>query len=212
MVVLKRTAVQCPDGSTGQGDDELPVVAGARIPVEETSSTFDEDRRDVSERTLGVLTTQRDLLPSGRSAEDDHTLEPERMRIGRFEVLRSLGEGAMSRVYLAHDPELDRRVAVKLYRATSPDDLLRRQREAQALARISHPSVVQIYETGAIGSRTFIVMEFVTGVTLTTWQADRPRALMELLAMYVAVGRGLVAAHAVGVVHRDFKPDSGLAV
>ncbi|MBL9107285.1 MAG: serine/threonine protein kinase [Myxococcales bacterium] len=207
--MLKRTVEQQPGGSTAHGvrPDEL-ASAGRRIGVHDPTTTLLQDGHDLSDRTLGMLKTQRDALPVHAAGEDERTLEPGATRVGRFIVVRPLGEGSMSRVYLAHDPELDRNVAVKVFRASGADDLLRRQREAHALARISHPNVVQIYESGNLDSRMFIVMEYVTGVTLTAWQTEQPRTLMELLAMYVAVGRGLVAAHAVGVVHRDFKPDN----
>lgn len=182
--------------------------------VGETSRLPGNDPARVDERTrLGILETQRDSIPREAATGGAPGEAAEPLRFGRFVALHFIGEGAMSRVYAAMDEELNRKVAVKLFRASSdPDDRLRGQREGQALARISHPNVVQIYETGILDARTFIVMEFIDGVTLTTWQTARKRSLQEVLAMYVAVGRGLVAAHSAGVVHRDFKPKSGPAV
>jgi len=132
-------------------------------------------------------------------------------RVGRFVVLDAIGHGAMATVYAAFDEELQRRIAVKLIHP-SPDleAHLAVQREAQTLARVSHPNVVQVHDAGMLGGQAFIAMEFIAGVTLTVWQQAQPRGLGELLAMYVQTGRGLVAAHAAGVVHRDFKPDNVL--
>lgn len=132
-------------------------------------------------------------------------------RLGRFVVLDAIGHGAMATVYAAFDEELQRKIAVKLIHP-SPDleDQLAVQREAQTLARVSHPNVVQVHDVGMLGGQAFIAMEYIAGVTLTVWQQAQPRGLGELLAMYVQTGRGLVAAHAAGVVHRDFKPDNVL--
>jgi hypothetical protein len=187
--------------------DEDPAPRSAAALPAVRRSPLDTGR--ISERVqIGVLDTQREAS----SVADTTEVAVESLRFGHFKALHMIGEGAMSRVYVALDEELDRKVAVKLFHPTSdPADRFRGQREAQALARISHPNVVQIYESGSLGAHTFIVMEFVEGVTLTTWQAEHPRSLQELLRMYIAVGRGLVAAHSAGVVHRDFKPESGLA-
>jgi tRNA A-37 threonylcarbamoyl transferase component Bud32 len=186
--------------------DEDPAPRSAVALPAVRRSPLDTGR--ISERVqIGVLDTQREAS----SVADTTEVAVESLRFGHFKALHMIGEGAMSRVYVALDEELDRKVAVKLFHPTSdPADRFRGQREAQALARISHPNVVQIYESGSLGAHTFIVMEFVEGVTLTTWQAEHPRSLQELLRMYIAVGRGLVAAHSAGVVHRDFKPDNVL--
>ena len=141
----------------------------------------------------------------------------EHPRIGRYAVLRKLGEGGMGAVYAAYDEELDRRVAIKLVREHLAGDTLgraRMQREAQALARVSHPNVVQVYDVGGHGDQVFIAMEHVRGVTLREWQAaidaGSPAGRAALIDMYVQAGRGLAAAHAAGLVHRDFKPDNVL--
>ena len=133
--------------------------------------------------------------------------------IGRFVVLRQLGQGGMGVVYAAYDEELDRKLAVKLLHQTelqSADRRTRILREAQAMARVSHPNTVQVYEVGEVLGQVFIAMEFIEGTTLGSWQNQSGRTWEEVLRMYVAAGQGLVAAHAVGLVHRDFKPDNVL--
>lgn len=132
-------------------------------------------------------------------------------RIGRFVILRQLGAGGMGVVYAAYDEQLDRRVAVKLVRhdvSTNEDQRVRILREAQAMAQVSHPNVVPIYEVGEVEDRVFIAMEYVDGTTLSGWQ--KGRAWTEVLRMYLAAGQGLLAAHSVGIIHRDFKPDNVL--
>jgi tRNA A-37 threonylcarbamoyl transferase component Bud32/tetratricopeptide (TPR) repeat protein len=129
----------------------------------------------------------------------------------RYRIERLLGRGAMGEVYLAHDQRLGRQVALKLVRASSMSKARRLQvrleREALALARVAHPNVVGIYDVGNHAGQTYLTMQFVAGTTLREWQrADRNRS--ELIDAYVQAGQGLAAAHTVGVVHRDFKPDN----
>jgi serine/threonine protein kinase/tetratricopeptide (TPR) repeat protein len=143
-------------------------------------------------------------------------LEP--IRIGRFTLLEAIGAGAMGEIYAAYDDQLDRKVALKLVRggsgltAKADERLLR---EAQTLAQVSHPNVVQIYEAGTYNGRLFIAMELIRGKTLTSWlkdaaQVPRPVRQREILRQFIAAGRGLEAAHAAGLAHRDFKPDNVL--
>ena len=126
----------------------------------------------------------------------------EARQIGRFAVLRKLGEGGMGVVYAAYDERLARRVAIKLLRSGEHARLVR---EAQALARLSHPNVTQVYEVGEAHGRIFVAMEYVEGPTLSTWLAT-PRTAADILAVFLQAGEGLAAAHASGLVHRDFKP------
>ena len=139
------------------------------------------------------------------------------IRIGRYAVLSKLGEGGMGTVYSAYDEELDRRVAIKLVREHLPGKTMgdaRMQREAQAMARLSHPNVVQIYDVGTHWGQVFIAMEFVRGSTLSEWQEainpEAPANRRKILDMYIQAGRGLAAAHRRNLVHRDFKPDNVL--
>jgi serine/threonine protein kinase/tetratricopeptide (TPR) repeat protein len=129
---------------------------------------------------------------------------------GQYVLLRELGRGAIGIVYAAYHEGLDRKLAIKVLnraRAGRPDLEARLRREARALARLSHPNVVQVYDVGELDGRVFVVMEFVEGRTLGEWMGEGP-ALEQILVLFVAAGRGLAAAHAAGVVHRDFKPDN----
>ncbi len=128
-------------------------------------------------------------------------------RIGDgFRIERRLGSGGMGVVYLARDESLDRPVAVKLHRAGAGVDRL--QREAMAMARLAHPNVITVHEVGRLGDRVFVAMEFVPGGTLRAWLKARPRPWRDALALCLAAGEGLAAAHDAGLVHRDFKPEN----
>jgi tetratricopeptide (TPR) repeat protein/tRNA A-37 threonylcarbamoyl transferase component Bud32 len=132
-------------------------------------------------------------------------------RVGRYLPLRKLGEGAMGEVMLAYDDQLDRRVALKIVRARGQragDVYARMLREAQGLARLSHPNVVQVYEAGDLDGEVYLAMEYVEGETLRTWSKSQERPWREVLQRCVEAGRGLQAAHEAGLVHRDFKPDN----
>ena len=126
--------------------------------------------------------------------------------IGRYLVLEVLGAGAMGVVYAAFDPELDRKVALKLLRARASASSERLVREARATARLAHPNVVVVHDVGEHAGAVFMAMEFVEGGTLGEWLQAEPRDPEEVLEAFHEAGLGLQAAHAAGLVHRDFKP------
>jgi len=132
--------------------------------------------------------------------------------VGRYTVLGLVGRGGMGEVYAAYDPELDRRIALKILSsdpsARDGRSASRLLREAKAIARLRHPHVVVVHDAGSIGDQVFIAMEYVDGQTLAAWLAEAPRSQREILSVFVAAGRGLQAAHAAGLVHRDFKPQN----
>ncbi len=131
---------------------------------------------------------------------------PRGTAVGRYLVLDPIGEGGMGTVSAAYDPELDRKVALKIVAAdASEEDGARLLREARALAKLVHPNVVAVHDVGEFERGVFLAMELVEGLTLRAWMAARPR-WREVVKVFVAAGRGLAAAHAAGLVHRDFKP------
>ena len=133
--------------------------------------------------------------------------------IGRYTILDRLGTGGMATVYSAHDTQLDRIVALKLLRPHEDVAEVRARlfREAQAMARLSHPHVVTVYDVGvAADGRVFLSMEIVGGGTLRAWLGERKRRWPQIVKVLCEAGEGLAAAHSVGIVHRDFKLENVL--
>ena len=161
---------------------------------------------------------QAAVLPPSPSDESAVSVQiaaqPAPARIGRYLILRRLGEGGMGVVYSAYDPELDRKVALKLLRPSQDGSQgqARMRREAQAMAQVSHSHIVQVYEVGQDDSlgQMFVAMEFVAGQPLSLWQQRRRREhpqpshdeVREYLRLYLQAARGLHAAHSASLVHR----------
>ncbi len=174
-------------------DQATPSELGARFfAAAEDMPTFESEQllAQLGERMFGI--------------------QAEPLKLGRYSVLRRIGAGGMGVVYLGYDGELDRKVALKLLRLRSADThdhaSARLVREARALARVDHPHVIAVHEVGSHEGAVFLAMDLVEGVSLEAWQRERPRPWRALVEIYVQAGRGLAAAHAAGVIHRDFKP------
>jgi len=170
--------------------------------------------RQVSPLSEEPSTGDRTAAVDGGDGKDDPPCQPlaEGTIVGRYVISRKLGEGGMGVVYRAYDPRLDRSIALKLVRgrpgdsAEKADAQLRLLREAQALAKLSHPNVVGIHDTGTFGDQVFLAMELVEGTTFDDWQRERSPGWVEMVGVLMQAGRGLDAAHHAGLVHRDLKP------
>jgi len=200
----------CLDVDTIVAFVEGRLPAGQRLTLEQHVGTCDSCREQLSLALAASVTAE----VVGPPPDPDRPALAVGAQVGRYTVLGLVGSGGMGEVYAAYDPELDRKVALKILRdgATRPDDGGQRRahdrllREAKAIAKLRHPSVVVIHDAGTVDGRVFLAMEFVEGVTLRDWLAERPRSPREILDIFIAAGRGLAAAHAAGLVHRDFKP------
>jgi serine/threonine protein kinase len=136
---------------------------------------------------------------------------PAGKRLAHYTLVEKLGAGAMGVVWKADDPKLGRQVAVKVLRSAGQELTERLVREARSMAQVNDPNVVTVYEVGeADDGTTFIAMELVSGKSLRAWQTKEKRSIPAIVEAYIAAGRGLAAAHAAGIVHRDFKGDNVL--
>ncbi len=168
--------------------------------------------------TDGAFSPTAVTQSSGEILVEPAAMLPRGAKLGRYVVIDMVGAGGMGVVYAAYDPELDRKVALKVLRhgstrggsKASNKQRDRLMREAQAMAKLSHPNVITVHDVGTFEGQVFLAMEFIDGQTLGQWLKAQARPWKEVLDVFVAAGRGLAAAHAVGLVHRDFKPDNVL--
>jgi serine/threonine protein kinase/formylglycine-generating enzyme required for sulfatase activity len=185
--------------TNGKGQDE---DAEARPPTSRRSTSTHESAPGDGGADEGPAEDDLDVLKRGAT-------------VGRYLVLERLGAGAMGVVYAAYDPELDRKVAIKLLRPSEGrGDPAKRQarlvREAKAMAKLSHANVGAIFDVGVHEGQVFLAIEYLPGGTLRSWLEAEKRPWREIVRMFIEVGNGLAAAHAEGLIHRDFKPDNVL--
>ncbi|RME26131.1 MAG: serine/threonine protein kinase, partial [Deltaproteobacteria bacterium] len=176
-------------------------ATGGRRSRDEKGKT--EVRKNRFENTWSLLRALAAPPASGAML----LLEPGTRIAGRYEIVGTIGKGGMGTVYCARDSSLDRKVAIKFQRPVSGEqDTFGGSAEATSLARLSHPNVVTVHETGRFEQHTYIVMEYVDGMTLAEWLRHGKRSLAEVVDMFLQAGRGLQAVHSAGLVHLDFKP------
>ncbi|QSQ14556.1 tetratricopeptide repeat protein [Myxococcus landrumensis] len=200
-VFMKLLLGELPPEERAGVDAHLDTCTSCRMLVAEGLRAQSPDTGRSLSTTEPVSTTLR---------REDAALE-KGTAVGRYLVLELLGAGAMGVVYGAYDPELDRRVALKLLRTgalglDADKERAHLLREAQAMARVSHPNVVAVYDVGTFGQHVFLAMERLETQTLNEWLKAEPRPWRKVLELFLDAGRGLEAAHAAGVVHGDFKP------
>jgi tetratricopeptide (TPR) repeat protein len=213
--VLRFPSVPCVESQTWSAlaegrlsaDEELAVrqhAATCELACPRELAVIDQKRR--LSRDAPTMELSAASLP--RPVEPAPVLE-RGAQFGRFVIIDTLGMGGMGAVYSAYDPNLDRKVALKTLHVNTTNDPTahgRMLREAQAMARLSHPNVVNVFEVGEQKGAIFIAMELVAGVTLRTWEREKERSWKEVVRVFLQAGQGLAAAHAAHLVHRDFKP------
>lgn len=200
------------------GDGDLRKEVESLLRAHEQAGSFMEQPLVAN----GGKMSSASSLPEGETAHSDargssqtdtSEFEPG-STVGRYTLLEKLASGGMGVIYSAYDPELERKIAIKMLRLKPRSGLTevtqhtRLAREAKTLAKLSHPNIVAVYDVGTIADQVFIAMELLEGETIQHWVIRRDAPWRDVLDMFVQAGRGLAAAHAAGIVHGDFKPDN----
>lgn len=157
--------------------------------------------KDREAETVVTHVPPSEKTPTNRSSR---TAGPS--QLGRYTIKRMLGRGGVGAVYEAEDPELARKVAIKMLREDREGDTETLRHEAQALAKLVHPNVVTVHDVGVHEGEVYLVMQLVSGQTIDRWLATHRASADRIVELYRKAGEGLAAAHAAGLVHCDFKP------
>lgn len=202
--------MECPDDGELAQFVERALPEPRRADVERHLEGCDACRDVVL--VLVEAFAERESIP--QSDVDRSVLPSKGSTLGRYVIIDWIGAGAMGAVYAAFDPELDRKVALKLLppRRGKDDEQLRARflSEARAMASLSHPNVISVHDVGQRGDIAFFAMELIDGPTLAQWRTEDDRSVAAIVDVFSEAGQGLAAAHAAGLVHRDFKPANAL--
>jgi len=184
--------------------DENVLAAYARRGIQGADATRIDEHLDACQdcrRLVFALATAPETTGTSGVAAGD--------RLGRYIVGEAIGEGGMGTVFAGQDPELNRKVALKVLKgAPTPEGQARLVREARALAQLSHPNIVSVFDVGRSGDEVFLAMELLDGRDMERWLGEGDRSWKDVIAVFLEVGKGLAAAHEVGIVHRDLKPQN----
>lgn len=224
MPIEKAPACEAPakESARESSDSRLPMYAptihSERNVVddgnlfEHSDTVFAQSGSSPTTASVGLQETLLQRAPTRYKTSHERDADGAYARgsiLGRYAIIKVIGSGGMGIVYAAYDPELDRRLAIKVLRPdlSHTDEVgMWLLAEAKAMARLSHPNVCTIYEIGTVDNSVFIAMEYVDGQTLAQWLGAQKRSWREVLAVMASAGRGLASAHKAGIVHRDFKP------
>lgn len=193
-------------GSTCLSADEVMDFVSGRLLLEAEARVEEHlDGCDLCRETVAETVRAEFSSPTDGA---DTTLTGPGDLVGRYCLEKPLGVGASAVVWRAYDPQLERRIALKVILAIGDEAANNDLREARAMARLSHPNVITVFDAGFQDGRVFIAMEIVEGETLAFWQARTKPNWRKSHSVLIAAGEGLAACHQAGVTHRDFKPDN----
>ena len=196
-----------PSSSSASGDDMVRTKVEAAAASHEAQAPAHDSQLTPFVGSPGQLAAERRRAAQPSPSDTPPPHAPGSLLFGRYELLHMLGRGGMGVVYAALDRKLEREVAIKLLHAHEhPDARSRFVREARVMAKLSHPNVVPIYDAGEVDQQAYIVMERIEGDTVANWAKREDPHWHRLVQVFCEAGRGLAAAHAKQLIHRDFKP------